>query len=337
MRLSDTIGLSIIVPARNAASTLPHCLEAICAQIIGRDELIVVDDCSNDDTFEVAARFPVKVIRMVRHSGAAAARNRGASEASRPVLLFLDADVVLGPGGLSRAHSDMCDPGFQAVVGSYDDSPSDQSTVSMFKNLAHHFFHQQGAEYITSFWSGCGLLSRQTFWEAGGFDEKRLSIEDVEFGYRLSDLGIRIRIDRELRVTHLKRWTIRSLVVTDVARRAVPWTILSLERKHLPAELNFSKRQRAAALVALVLASCIPLIPLRPGLGGVLAVLVATAFWLNLPLYILFLKKGGGRLMLAGFFLQQFYYLYSLSGLAAGAALFSLRRGWLSLRHWFQA
>ncbi len=239
------------------------------------------------------------------------------------------ANAVLMPNGLLRARRAASNPRFEAVVGSYDDSPSDQSTISMFKNLAHHFFHQQSAGEISSFWGACGLVSRRLFTGAGGFDEKRFfepSIEDVEFGYRLSDMGARIRIDPELRVTHLKRWTLSSLITTDVVRRAVPWTVLSLERGGLPAELNFSVRQRVAALIAPAMALCALTIPFRPLFSIVLVVLLMMAIWLNLPLYSVFRRKGGLRLMAAGFFLQQLYYLYSLGGLGAGAALFCLNR-----------
>ena len=329
MTSPEPTGLSIIVPVRNAAQTLAQCLEAICSQSTRDDEVILVDDHSDDDTAEVAARFPVKVIRMPSHRGVAAARNRGAADASKPVLFFLDADVVLAQGALSRARDDISDPAFDAIVGSYDDAPPSGSTVSTFKNLAHHFFHQRSAGEISSFWGACGLVRRQAFMAAGGFDEKRFiapSIEDVELGYRLSDAGARIRVDPDLRVTHLKRWTITSLLVTDITRRAIPWSILSLERGRLPAELNFATEQRVAAVIAIALLACAPLLLFRPEAVVVFVGLVAAAVWINRKLFALLYAKGGARLLLVGFGLQQLYYLYSLGSLLAGVTLFTWRR-----------
>jgi glycosyltransferase involved in cell wall biosynthesis len=328
MTSREPAGLSIIVPARNAADTLARCLAAIAAQITPDDELLVIDDHSSDATAEVARRFATKVITLPAHRGAAAARNRGAAEATRPVLFFLDADVVLGPRAMERARCDMSDPAFDAVVGSYDDAPAERSPVSMFKNLAHHYFHQRSAGNISSFFGACGLVRRRTLLAAGGYDERRFresSIEDVEFGYRLSDAGARIRIDPDLRVTHLKGWTLGSLLVTDFTRRAVPWSILYLERGDLPAELNITGDQRIAALVALGLAACAPLALLRGGMVVPFVVLLVAAVWINARLFRLFYAKGGVGLMLAGFALQQLYYLYSLAGLATGAVLFAVR------------
>jgi|HubBroStandDraft_4_1064222.scaffolds.fasta_scaffold783622_1 hypothetical protein len=48
---------------------------------------------------------------LTSHGAVAAARNRGAAEAVKQVLSFLDADLVLGSGALLRARSDMSDPG----------------------------------------------------------------------------------------------------------------------------------------------------------------------------------------------------------------------------------
>jgi glycosyltransferase involved in cell wall biosynthesis len=328
MTSPEPTGLSIIVPARNAADTLPRCLAAIVAQLTPADELLVIDDHSSDATAEVARRFAAKVITLPAHRGAAAARNRGAAEADRPALFFLDADVVLGPGAMERARRDISDPAFDAVVGSYDEAPAERALVSMFKNLAHHHFHQRSAGNISSFFGACGLVRQRTLLAAGGYDEQRFresSIEDVELGYRLTDAGARIRIDPDLRVTHLKRWTLGSLLVTDFTRRAVPWSILYMERGGLPTELNISGDQRIGALVAAGLAACAMWALLRGGVAIPCVVLLAAAAWINRRLFRLFYAKGGIGLMLAGFALQQLYYLYSLAGLVTGAVLFAMR------------
>jgi glycosyltransferase involved in cell wall biosynthesis len=324
----STRGISVVVPARNAASTLRQCLQGIRSQLSSDDELVLVDDHSDDGSAEIAAGFDAIVIRMPRHAGVSAARNFGALHASKEVLFFLDADVVLMPGGLCRARSVASAPGFEAAVGSYDDSPFHSSTVSMFKNLAHHFFHQNARGEISSFWAGCGLVSRRIFNRMGGFDEDLFfspSIEDVEFGWRLSDALVRVSLDPGLQVTHLKRWTLRSLLATDIFYRAVPWTILSLQRgRRLSFELNLSKKQRIATVVAVLLAGTAALTPLRAGFALVATAIAVLAVCLNVDLLKLFQKKGGVRLMLAGFCLQQLYYLYSSFGMLLGFAIYSL-------------
>ena len=319
--------LAVIIPARNAAATLPQSLSALLAQVSYDDEVIVVDDFSTDDTGDVAARFNVKVVRLSRHLGISAARNRGVELTNAPVLFFYDADVVLAPGALARAKAAMMRPEVGALIGSYDDDPAAPTTVSRFKNLAHHHFHQRSRTEVTTFWGGCGLVRRDLFVAAGGFDNEQRTIEDVELGYRLTARGVRIVLDPDLQVKHLKKWTLRSLVTTDVFLRAIPWTLLWLEGRELPRGLNFAADQRVAAIVAAALALAIPVAIFRPTawLWLFVALLLGAAFALNRDLYRLFLRQGGPWFAVKGFLLQQFYYLYSLFSLAAGVAIYFAR------------
>ena len=324
---SKVPALSAIVPAWNAAATLAQCLDAIVAQASDIVEIIVVDDGSTDNTFEIASGYDVQTIRLPQNMGASIARNRGAEMARAPILFFLDADVVLDPGGLARARTAMADPGAGAIIGSYDDDPAAESTISRFKNLAHHHFHQRSRGDVTIFWGACGLVRRELFFAAGGFDEHRFEIEDVELGYRMAARGVRIVLDPGLQVKHLKRWTLRSLVTTDIWRRAIPWTILWLEGRRLPSDLNFSAEQRVAAIVALAIPVAASLALFNARIGILVAALVAVAIWLNRDLYRLLVRRGGLWFSVKGFLLQQFYYLYSMFGIAAGVAI-HFARSW---------
>jgi glycosyltransferase involved in cell wall biosynthesis len=322
---SQAARLAVIIPARNAAATLPRCLEALLAQISDDDEVIVVDDYSTDDTAEVAARFNVKVSRLPRHLGISAARNRGVELTEAPLLFFYDSDVVLAPGALARARDGMMRPEVGALIGSYDDDPDAPTTVSRFKNLAHHHLHQRSHTEATSFWGGCGLIRRDLFVAAGGFDNDQRKIEDVELGYRLIARGVRIVLDPQFQVKHLKKWTLRSLVTTDVFLRAIPWTLLWLEHRRLPRDLNFAADQRVAAIVAVALAITVPVAIFRYQVWLVVALLLIAAVWLNRDLYSLFFRRGGRWFAVKGFLLQQFYYLYSLFSLVAGIAIYVSR------------
>jgi GT2 family glycosyltransferase len=318
----------VIVPARNAEQTLARCLEPLLAQTSDEVEAIVVDDSSTDNTAAIASSYPVKLLALPQHAGVSAARNRGAEAARGEVLLFLDADVVLEPGAVTRVLATMARPEIGALIGSYDAAPDDTSIVSQFKNLAHHYFHQHSQLEATTFWGACGAVRRECFFAAGGFDERRFklpSIEDVELGYRLRDQGVRIILDPGLQVKHLKRWTLSSLVATDVTRRAIPWTLLWMERRALQKGLNFSYAQRIAAMVSVALVLAIGSAIINPRIWVMVAALLGAAWYLNRGLFGLLLAKGGLRLSLSGFFLQQLYYLYSLFGLAVGTAAYFQR------------
>jgi GT2 family glycosyltransferase len=102
---------------------------------------------------------------------------------------------------------------------------------------------------VQTFWTGCGAVRRSWFERLGGFSRRYTepSIEDVEFGYRLTAAGGIIWLDPTAQVTHLKPWTLGSMVKTDLWKRAVPWS--QLLREHpLPGGLNFSWKDRLAAL-----------------------------------------------------------------------------------------
>jgi hypothetical protein len=141
-----------------------------------------------------------------------------------------------------------------AIIGSYDASPAAPGLVSRYRNLLHHYTHQHAAREAQTFWAGCGAIRRKVFLEAGGFDEsyKVPSVEDIELGYRLRKAGHRIRLAPSWQVTHLKQWRLRDLVVTDIFRRAAPWTRLLRREERLDNDLNITHEARLSGLLVCV-------------------------------------------------------------------------------------
>jgi GT2 family glycosyltransferase len=279
--------LSVVVPVRNDPEHLRACLSGLRASTLREHEVIVVDDASTDATPERAREAGAAVLRMEHRSGPAAARNRGARSARGSHLVFVDADVCVHADTLSRvAEAFAEDPTIDALFGSYDREPGAPNFLSQYKNLFHHFVHQQARSEASTFWSGCGAIRRSVFLEAGGFDEgyRRPSIEDIELGRRLRRAGRRIVVRKEVQATHLKRWTLPGLVRSDVFDRGVPWTELALREGRLPADLNLTWPQRAAALLVYALVSLFLLAAWRqplllPGPLVVLAALLAVDTW----------------------------------------------------------
>jgi len=316
-----SLRLSIVVPAYNSPRELAECLAALRADIPSDAELIVVDDASTDGTADVAREAGACVLRLARNGGPGAARNHGVAHAGGDVILFVDADVVVARGTVARVIRRLSDdPEISAVFGSYDDRPRAPGLVSRYRNLLHHFVHHEGRPEASTFWAGLGAVRRAAFLAVGGFDPVRFarpSIEDIELGYRLRRAGHRIRLDPAIQGTHLKRWTLGSMVQVDVTRRALPWARLILETANAPVDLNLNLSQRVSAGLAGLAVLGLVLAPFRPlpGLAAALAALAAVAV-MNRRFYALLWRRGGLPLLAVGFPLHVFYFLYSAASFA---------------------
>jgi Glycosyl transferase family 2 len=330
---ADRPRLSVIVPVYNDRAGLSRCLPALAAGAGPDVEIIVVDDASTDDSAAIAAALPVRLIRMPANAGPAAARNSGARHASGDILLFVDSDVVVAPGALDRVSRLFRGrPDVAAVFGSYDARPADAGVVSRYKNLLHHWVHQEGAAEASTFWAGCGAIRKSVFDQVGRFDEARFrrpSIEDIELGHRLRRAGHRILLDKTLQGTHLKRWTLGSLVRTDVMGRAVPWSRLIVESGEPVRDLNLRGDQRLSAGLVGLAAACLALSPLRPALAVVAAAALLAVIALNRRLYAFFARQGGLVFAAACAGLHWLYYLYSTAAYVAvwAAVRFERARG----------
>jgi glycosyltransferase involved in cell wall biosynthesis len=231
---ADNPVLSVIVPVRDGAQYLPRSLAALRASAPGNWtwELVVVDDGSTDSSAEIAESVADRVIRLPSVVRPAAARNAGAAAARGGILVFVDADVAVHADALGRIHEFLSGhPEVDAVFGAYDTSPAAPGLVSQYRNLLHHYMHQREAGDTVTFWAGLGAIRRAAFERVGQFDDRQYLVEDIELGYRLSGRDHRIVLRPEIQGTHLKRWTLGSMVRADVWYRGVPWVRLLLERR----------------------------------------------------------------------------------------------------------
>jgi len=307
--------ISVIIPVFNGAKFLPYCLSALASQSHSSYEVLVVDDCSTDNSAAICREFGARVLKMQRQSGPAGARNLGAQAARGDILFFVDADVVVKPDTLQRVATDFANhPKIAAVFGSYDDEPAEKNFISQYKNLFHRFVHQQGKSEAVTFWAGCGAVRRDVFLSLNGFNAHRYprpAIEDIELGYRMCSRGHRILLDKQLEAKHLKRWSLTSMLHADIFCRAVPWSMLIFESQDLVNDLNLQTTDRISAGLVAVSIILLPFSFLMPEMVLIVVSMLAMIVLLNHKLYRFFIKRKGLKFAVLAFPLHLLYYFYS--------------------------
>jgi glycosyltransferase involved in cell wall biosynthesis len=318
--------VTVVVPVLNGRDLLPISLQGLADSDLPRNEweLLVVDDGSTDGTAEVAARWADRVLSVDGGpKGPGFARNVASHAATGDVMVLVDADVCVHPETIRRIRDHFTDPGVGAVFGAYDDHPSEADFLSQYRNLYHRYVHLKGAGDAETFWAGCGAIRRDLFVELGGFDTvmfPRPQIEDIELGYRIRDAGYRIVLDPEIVGQHLKRWTFRGIVKTDLLDRGIPWMRLLLRTKRDPS-LNVGGQEKLkTALMGIscvFLLAALVLFDVRWLAATIVPLAVIVA--MNLSLYRWFAGLRGWGFALRVIPMNLIYYL--ISGMAVAIAM----------------
>ena len=99
--------ISIITPNYNCLKYISETIESVLAQTYQNWEMIIIDDCSNDGSYELALEYAekekrIKVFRMECNSGAALCRNKAIELSTGQYLAFLDSDDIWIPEKLEK-------------------------------------------------------------------------------------------------------------------------------------------------------------------------------------------------------------------------------------------
>ncbi|MCI0336966.1 MAG: glycosyltransferase [Acidobacteria bacterium] len=305
---------SVIVPVYNSHKELAQCLASLTGSQFDDFEVIVVDDGSEIPIEPLVVKNGFRYLRIDGPGGPARARNRGAQSARGRFVVFIDADVCVQHDTLALlAQAFTEDRTIDAVIGSYDDSPAHPGFISQYKNLFHHYVHQNSTGDIKTFWSGCGAMRRDTFLDFGGFDEERYrrpAIEDIELGTWVSAAGHRIVLDGRIRVKHLKKWTFVNLLMTDIFDRGIPWTRLMLRAGEVVKTLNVTSAQRLSVALTYLTLFVLLAAVLYPKLSLGAAALALTVTLLNLDYYRFLNNRQGLWFTLRVMPLHWLYFLY---------------------------
>lgn len=208
--------LSVIIPTHNRCDQLPNTLTALARQTAAAqtyEVIVIADGCTDASAIIVKAQHLPFTVRVIEQSasGAAAARNRGASLSQAPILLFLDDDMEASPKLIEshlKAHE--ANPG-GVVLGYFRPSELGKTdhlpTVMVNLWWAQRFAEIARPEHRFScldLFTGNVSLSREIFESVGRFEEgfyKRAG-EDYEIGVRLMKRRVPFRFCREAESIH---------------------------------------------------------------------------------------------------------------------------------------
>ncbi len=210
-------GISVVIPAWNAADTLNETLEGVFAQDHPDFEVIVVDDGSTDGTpavlAEWAARHPdrFRFESIPNSGGPARPRNRGVALATRPLVALFDSDDLMEPGKLAaqaavfmrHPETTLCFTDFMVI-----DEAGDVIAERMlddYQAFREHLQPMAGAGPAhppTALFAGRDLhhallhanfvgtssvvVRREALIDAGGFDEELANGDDIEMWLKLA-------------------------------------------------------------------------------------------------------------------------------------------------------
>jgi len=198
--------ISVVIPTRDRASHVSRSLQALARQSFPRErfEVLVVDNCSTDNTREVASEFEKSFahFRLLYESqpGAARARNCGIRDSAGEIVLLIDDDVIPSPQLLQEHWLAHRREPQSAILGRVT-FPWNGSESPFRWVLTHRPEYLQSFRFadpdnvpFNHFYSCNVSLPRSAFAQVGLFDEefRAYGFEDTEFGYRLVRSGVRI-------------------------------------------------------------------------------------------------------------------------------------------------
>jgi glycosyltransferase involved in cell wall biosynthesis len=176
--------ISIIITARNNGQYLSECIDSCLKQTIKPFDIIYSDDCSTDDSLDVAGKYrkDIVIVPHKKHLGVVGARNSGADISKGDVLVFLDGDDILPPDFLEK-HLQVFDKS----------TPFVYCAAKCF-GTSNHFWdvHAWGTDFLwnRNFVNTSAIMWRSAFEKAGGWQETCVkTMWDWSLALRLSRLG----------------------------------------------------------------------------------------------------------------------------------------------------
>jgi len=271
--MNDAPLVSVIVPAYNAESVLTDALTSVRSQIFENYEVIVVDDGSTDNTFQIAEKWAeqdsrFKVVRHESNMGLPSARNTAIRHAGGELIAFLDADDVWLPAKIERQVELFRKDAKANIVftnyWSWDGKCNSEKRYSLFRKFPQG---NVSAQLIRANLFGISsvVVKRQTLEVAGLFDPQLLAAEDWDLWLRIAEHGLWARGVWESQLRYRIWAGNMSANKIKIASYVVRVLEKAAGRKQTPERMRQYRRALQIARGNLELAKGRPLIETQPG------------------------------------------------------------------------
>ena len=149
--------VSIITPNYNCARFIAQTIESVLAQTYTNWEMLIVDDCSTDGSYEIAQEYAqkdsrIKVLRNEKNSGAAVSRNRAIEASSGEYVAFLDSDDLWLPEKLERQLKFMQENNCDFCFTEYEHIDEENKGLHQIANVTKHLSYRKMMMHC---WPGC--------------------------------------------------------------------------------------------------------------------------------------------------------------------------------------
>lgn len=183
--------ITVIIPSYNQKQYLPDALQSVLDQTVKPDEIIVIDDGSNDGSLEVAKSYPVKIISQV-NKGLASARNTGIMNATSEFILPLDADDILMDKCIEKITEKIKETNADIVAPSFKCFGINNQEVILQGNIiAKSFVYANRLAYFSAFRRSRALA-------IGGYSPRMIwGWEDMHFWIDLLKHGATVAVIQE--------------------------------------------------------------------------------------------------------------------------------------------
>lgn len=217
------LSVSVVIPIRNAARTLPHCLAALERLEPAPLEIILVNNGSTDESPKILCDFAERYSGTARvidepQRGISRARNAGIREAKGEILAWTDSDCAPSPDWLRLLTEPFSDSEVGGVAGRVLAAPAN-TLVELFCGLYTFQTPDQSTSCRrwtpwTGGYAGANFAARRALTQKlGGYDETIMNWgDDYDFCARLYANGRSIVYTPEARVYHYHRATVYGMM-----------------------------------------------------------------------------------------------------------------------------